>query len=63
MIQWLKIKTVLLLGVNVSSVNKKETLIKNIELNHGKSFQFCDKDLGKKDEFGAPVLITDAQSL
>lgn len=53
-------KGMLLLGVNVSSVNKKGDLIKNIELNHGKVFNFVTKDLGKKeDEFGAPVLITD----
>ena len=53
----------LLLGVNVSSVNKKGDLIKNIELNHGKVYNFVTKDLGKKeDEFGAPVLITDARA-
>jgi effector-binding domain-containing protein len=53
----------LLLGVNVSSVNKKGELIKNIELNHGKVYNFVTKDLGKKeDEFGAPVLITDARA-
>lgn len=50
----------LLLGVNVSSINKKGELIKNIELNHGKVFNFVTKDLAKKeDEFGSPVLITD----
>lgn len=50
----------LLLGVNVSSVNKKGELIKNIELNHGKVFNFVTKDLGKKeDEIGTPLLITD----
>lgn len=50
----------LLLGVNVSSINKKGELIKNIELNHGKVFNFVTKDLGKKeDEFGSPILITD----
>ena len=53
----------LLLGVNVSSVNKKGELIKNIELNHGKVYNFVTKDLGKKeDEFGVPVLITDARA-
>jgi hypothetical protein len=34
-------KGMLLLGVNVSSVNKKEN--KNIELNHGKVYQFCNQ--------------------
>lgn len=53
-------KGFLLLGVNVSSVNKKGELIKNIELNHGKVYNFVTKDLDKKeDEFGSPILITD----
>lgn len=53
----------LLLGVNVSSINKKGDLIKNIELNHGKVFNFITKDLGKKeDEIGTPILITDPSS-
>lgn len=53
----------LLLGINVSSVNKKGDLIKNIELNHNKVISLVTKDLGKKeDEFGVPVLITEPGS-
>lgn len=50
----------ILLGVNVSSSNKKDDLIKNIVLNHNKVKNFLLTDLHKEDdEFGTPVLITD----
>lgn len=51
----------LLLGINVSTSNKKGNAIKSIELNHNKVINFVSKDLNKKeDEFGSPVLITEA---
>ena len=54
-------KGMLLLGINVSTSNKKGNAIKSIELNHNKVVNFVSKDLGKKeDEFGTPVLITEA---
>lgn len=50
----------LLLGVNVSTANKKDQLLKNIVLNHHKVFNFITNDMQKReDEFGLPVLITD----
>ena len=53
----------LLLGINVSSSNKKGALFKNIVINHNKVINFVSKDLGKKDdEFGEPVLLTEAGS-
>ncbi|WP_417429369.1 polyketide cyclase [Halpernia sp.] len=54
----------ILLGVNVSSSNKKDALLKNIILNHNKVKNFLQTDLQKEeDEFGTPVLITDPNSL
>lgn len=54
-------KGMLLLGINVSTSNKKGNAIKSIELNHNKVVNFVSKDLGKKeDEYGTPVLITEA---
>ena len=53
----------LLLGVNVNSKNVKNLLFENIVLNHNKVSNFVKIDLGKKeDEFGEPVLITDADN-
>lgn len=54
-------KGMLLLGINVSSSNKKGMAIKSIEINHNKVVNFVSKDLGKKeDEYGTPMLITEA---
>ena len=56
-----KQKDMVLLGVNVSTNNKKGNVIKSIELNHNKVINFVTKDLNKKeDEYGLPVLITEA---
>jgi effector-binding domain-containing protein len=50
----------LILGINVSTSNKKDALFKNIILNHNKVFNFVTNDLEKReDEFGYPVLLTD----
>jgi effector-binding domain-containing protein len=54
----------ILLGVNVSSSNKKDDWIKNIVLNHSKVKNYLLTDLHKQeDEFGTPVLITDPNDL
>lgn len=54
-------KGALLLGVNVSTSNRQDALFKNIVLNHNKVNNFVMVDLNKEeDEFGMPVLITDA---
>lgn len=56
-----KEKDMLLLGINVSTNNKKGNAIKSIELNHNKVINFVTKDFNKKeDEFGLPILITEA---
>lgn len=53
----------LLLGINVSTSNKKDALYKNIVMNYNKIYNYTTMDLGKKDdEFGFPVLITDADN-
>jgi len=53
----------LLLGINVSTSNKKETLYKNIVMNYNKVYNYVTMDLGKKDdEFGYPIMITDADN-
>jgi hypothetical protein len=53
----------LLLGINVSASNKKESLYKNIVMNYSKIYNYVTMDLGKKDdEFGFPVMITDADN-
>lgn len=53
----------LLLGVNVNSATEKNALFRNIVMNHNKVLNFVTADLGKKeDEFGTPVLITDADN-
>lgn len=53
----------LLLGVNVSSSNKGDMLIKNIVMNHNKVNNFITSDLGKQeDEIGLPILVTDANN-
>lgn len=53
----------LLLGINVSASNKKDALYKNIVMNYNKVYNFVTMDLGKKDdEFGYPVLLTDADN-
>ncbi|WP_343608688.1 SRPBCC domain-containing protein [Chryseobacterium oranimense] len=53
----------LLLGINVSASNKKEAFYKNIVMNYSKVYNYVTMDLGKKDdEFGFPVLITDADN-
>lgn len=54
----------LLLGINVSTNNKKGNLFKNINRNHNKLVGYVVKDLGKReDEFGQPVLLMDVNSL
>ena len=54
----------LLLGVNVSTSNKKDNLFKNVILNHNKVVNYVRLDLGKKeDEFGIPVLISDPANI
>lgn len=53
----------LLLGINVNSKNNKNMLFDNIVMNHNKALNFVKTDLGKKeDEYGAPILITDADN-
>lgn len=53
----------LLLGVNVSTKNEKNSLFKNIVMNHNKVFNYVKMDLGKKDdEYGEPLLITNADN-
>lgn len=53
----------MILGVNVSTSNKKDALYKNIVINYNKVNNFVTMDLGKKnDEVGYPVLITDADN-
>lgn len=53
----------MILGVNVSTSNKKDALYKNIVMNYNKINNFVTMDLGKKnDEVGYPVLITDADN-
>lgn len=50
----------LLMGVNVNSKNDKNSLFKNIIMNHNKVVNYVKMDLGKKnDEYGAPILISD----
>lgn len=54
----------LLLGVNVSTRNTKDMLFKNVLMNHNKVLNFVKSDLAKKDdEFGVPVLLTNASNL
>ena len=49
----------LLLGVNVTSSNKKDAIYKNILMNYNKVTNFVVNDLNKKeDEVGFPVLLT-----
>lgn len=53
----------LLLGVNVTTKNAKDALFKNIIINHNKVKNYVKMDLGKReDEYGEPVLITDADN-
>jgi hypothetical protein len=53
----------LLLGINVSTSNKKDALFRNIVMNYNKVYNYVTMDLGKRDdEFGFPVLITDADN-
>lgn len=53
----------LLLGINVSTSNKKDALFKNIVMNYNKIYNYTTMDLGKRDdEFGFPTLITDADN-
>lgn len=53
----------LLLGVNVSTKNFQDALYKNIVINHNKVLNYIKMDLGKRDdEYGEPVLITDADN-
>ncbi|MDV7696171.1 polyketide cyclase [Chryseobacterium soli] len=53
----------MLLGINVSTSNKKDALYRNIAMNYNKVYNFVTMDLGKKDdEFGYPILITDADN-
>jgi len=53
----------LLLGINVTTKNIKDALFKNIIINHNKVVNYVKMDLAKKeDEYGEPVLITDADN-
>ncbi|KUJ53211.1 polyketide cyclase [Chryseobacterium sp. JAH] len=53
----------MLLGISVSTSNKKDALYRNIVMNYNKVYNFVTMDLGKKDdEFGYPILITDADN-
>ena len=54
----------LFLGVNVSTSNKQGALFTNIVINHNRVFSYVTKDLAKReDEFGEPVLFTEAGEL
>ncbi|ASW73348.1 polyketide cyclase [Chryseobacterium piperi] len=58
-----KDEEIVLLGINVSASNKKDALYKNIVMNYNKVYNYVSMDLGKRDdEFGFPVLITDADN-
>lgn len=51
----------LLLGINVTTSNKKGALYPNIVLNHNKVFNYLTADLQKKeDEVGFPLIISEA---
>ncbi len=53
----------LLLGTSVNSSNRGDDLLENLELNHGKVYNFLTADMKKEeDEIGFPIRITDAQS-
>ena len=52
----------LLIGINTN--NQKGNLFKNININHNKLISLVTKDLAKReDEFGLPILITEASNL
>ena len=52
----------LLIGINTN--NQKGNLFKNININHNKLISLVIKDLTKReDEFGLPILITEANNL
>ena len=52
----------LLIGINTN--NQKGNLFKNININHNKLISLVTKDLAKiEDEFGLPILITEASNL
>ncbi len=54
----------LLIGINTSTNNQKGNLFKNININHNKLISLVTKDLAKRDdEFGLPILITEANNL
>lgn len=54
----------LLLGLNISSNNKKGDLYQSVILNYNKLYAFVTHDLSKKDdEFGIPQMIFDPQNL
>lgn len=54
----------LLLGMNITAVNKKGMLHKSIVVHHHKLMSFVSKDLAKQeDEYGLPVLMTDIDGL
>lgn len=53
----------LLLGVNVSSSSNANQLLPSVILNHHKVINYAKVDLNKReDEFGLPVLLTDAEA-
>lgn len=53
----------LLLGINVTTKNAKDAMFKNIVMSHNKVLNFVKVDMGKRDdEFGEPILITDADN-
>ena len=53
----------LLLGINVTTSNKRGALYPNMVLNHNKVLNYATMDLKKRDdEIGYPVLITNPQS-
>lgn len=53
----------LILGINVSTSNKKDALVKNVVMNHNKVFNYVTNDMQRReDETGFPVLIANAGS-
>ncbi|MCC2590283.1 SRPBCC family protein [Chryseobacterium sp. MFBS3-17] len=53
----------LILGMNVTTSNKKDALYKNVLKNYNTVYNFVTSDLGKRhDEFGYTVILTDADN-
>lgn len=54
----------ILLGINITAMNKKGALQKSIVMHHHKLMNFVSKDLAKReDEYGMPTLITEVGGL